>query len=262
MQPMRFGAALVGLMAIGLSSRLATADTCYYYETPDQGDDFIMSGWGCGQIYINDMWSRFTFHTDDWDDGFGYDDACNNALPLARTFNALQLLGYSHTSTPNCGTSGNFLDWVYCWAGNAFEELEARCGNGTERAYTSFGGFSSYTHLYLPFFYEEDVVQRAGTLVHEARHAEGWCSHECSCPRGGSCDPNFGAGCTGWFSSDGMGTNAYQVIFLNWYATTATWATDALKASAVIEANYILDQGFCTDPCFRLDSSGYPYQVC
>jgi hypothetical protein len=260
------GAALL-MAAFLASSPTADAATCTIPATADQFDAFYMSGWGCGQTFINDMWSRFDFDKGDWDSGFGYEDPCNNARPLARTFNALQLLAYGLTGSPTCSTSSpNVLNWAYCWAGNQIDELDGRCGSGSatsgKRAHTQHGPIvDNYTELYWPFFYGETVVQRAGTLFHEARHASG-CGHNggTGCPRGASCDRGWSDGCE--FQWSGAGANRYQVSYLSWFASTAVWTTSAVKASAVSEANSVLRRGFNTDPCFRLDSNGGPVTVC
>jgi hypothetical protein len=259
-------AAMAVLGAIVLGNSLSYADSCSRWPNPYLYDDFYAPRWGCQQVYINDMWSRFSFDKDDWDQGFGYEDCCNDSLPLKRTFNALQVLGYAATGTPTCSTSSsNVCLWAYCWAGNSIDELNGRCGESS-RAYTKFGIIiDNYTDLYMPFFYDETVVQRAGTIFHEARHAQGWCSHTSDCSDGNSsCDPNWGSGCVGFGSGSGVGANAYTVLFMNWFATTATsaWINSTIRQNAVDEGNYYLSHRFGTDPCFRLNSAGYSYQTC
>lgn len=244
------------------ASRLAAAQSCTFPSpAPDQGDSFYMSGWKCGQSYINDMWSRFSMSSSSWS-SFGYSDPCNTNKPLARTFDALMALGYSHTSTPSCTMSGNVLDWAYCWAGDQIDELEAACGTDPNvRAHTEFGLFvDNYTEVYMPFFYGETVVARASTVFHEARHAS-WCGHngDANCPRKKSCDDSFNNGCT---YGSGQGADAFQVRFLEWFATTATWTTDAMKKNAIDEANGTLMSAFVHDPCFRLNDSGYEVRMC
>jgi hypothetical protein len=256
------------LSAMAFTSRESLAATCTYVTTGDQFDNFYMSGWGCNQAAINDMWSRFAFHKDDWDEGFGYEAPCDNARPLARTFNALQLLAYSHTNAPTCTTTGsNVLDWAYCWAGDNLDELDGRCGSGNlvdgGRAYTQGGPvIDNYTELYWKFFYGETVVQRAGTIFHEARHMDA-CLHNGNggCPSGGdSCDREYNGGCLGWWS--GKGANAYTVLYSWWFASTAVWVAPGAKANAVSEANNYLAKKFNTNPCFRINSAGASYSVC
>lgn len=262
------GLAVLG--ALLFVSPQSEAATCSGWNETTMFDSFYGALWGCQQSRINDMWSRFAFHHDDWDQGFGYDDPCNDTLPLKRTFNALQLLAYGVTASPTCSTSSNNVGmWAYCWSGNSIDELDGRCGSSTStspRAFTMVGPIvDNYTELYMPFFYDETVVQRAGTIFHEARHAQGWCAHNSECADGNSsCDPSWGGGCVGFGSSSGIGANAYTVLYMNWFATSARsgWINSSIRADAVAEGNRYLSRRFRLDPCFRLDSAGYPYTTC
>jgi hypothetical protein len=259
-----FGVALLG--AVGLTSAQSDAESCSRSASSWQFDSFYGSLWGCQQIYVDDMWSRFDFAHDDWDQGFGFEDPCNDSLPLKRTFNALQLLAYGVTANPTCSTSSSNVGlWAYCWAGNNIDELNGRCGESA-RAYTKFGPIiDNYTDLYMPFFSDETVVQRAATIFHEARHAHGWCTHDNSCVDGNnSCDPTWDWGCVGTGSGTGIGANAYTVVFMNWFAATArsNWINSSIRYDAVAEGNYYLSHRFGFDPCFRMNSAGYTYATC
>jgi hypothetical protein len=260
------GCSALAMAATLMAASDARAQACGRTASSSQFDSFYAPLWGCQQVFINDMWSRFSFHTGDWDGGMGYEDPCNDALPLKRTFNALQLLGYGVTASPTCSTSDSNVGlWAYCWSGNAIDELDGRCSTDA-RATTQFGAIiDNWTQLKVPFFYDSTVVQRAGTIFHEARHAQGWCSHTSSCLDGGSsCDPNWGSGCVGTGSGSGAGANAYTVLFMNWFATTgrAGWINATIRADAVAEGNRYLSRRFGTDPCFRMDSNGYTFQTC
>lgn len=77
--------------------------------------------------------------------------------------------------------SGYFLPFFYDFSPDAIDELDARCGSGCpgpcpgcgrQTFATNFGGLDDKTELYWPFFYNRDVIQRASTIVHEARHAD------------------------------------------------------------------------------------------
>lgn len=261
---------LIALAVSGLglltSQHGRAATSCSRNASSAQFDSFYAPLWGCQQVFINDMWSRFHFDHDDWDQGFGFEDACNDTLPLKRTFNALQLLAYGVTATPTCSTSSSNVGlWGYCWAGSNIDELDGRCGD-SPRAKTAIGPvIDNHTELFMPFFFDETVVQRAGTIFHEARHANGWCVHTNSCADGtGSCDPNFWSGCVGVGSSSGVGANGYTVLYMNWFATTARagWINAAIRADAVAEGNHYLTSRFGTDPCFRMNSGGGTFNVC
>lgn len=230
-------------------------------------DSFYAPLWGCSQSEINDMWGKYHFDNDDWDEGLGYDDPCNENLPLKRTFNALQLLKYGITASPTCDTtSANVGQWAYCWAGDSIDELDGTCDDDA-RAWTTWAPFVDHrTELEVPFFYDETVVQRAATVFHEARHAQGWCVHSDSCVDGeGSCDPNWAHGCVGIGSVGGKGANAYTVLYMTWFlrAARSSWTSEPLRDFAVGEANRYLAQRFGSDPCFRVNPDGtYAYLPC
>jgi hypothetical protein len=223
------------------------ADTCYYQpgDNNASGDTFY-GVFTCDQRYIDQFWYHFHFDKGDWDDGFGYDDPCNLDQPLARTFNALYLLAYSAEDyARNTGDfSGNALRWAYPYAATVIDELDGRCGSGdrnTGARATTYAGFwvDDRTVLKWPFFYGENVIQRAGTIVHEARHAAGVRHNGGSdCPRGASCD-------TTW---EYEGANMYQVLYLWWFRVAGTRTTAAMRDYAKIEAQRIIDTGFNTNP--------------
>lgn len=261
----------IGLLFSSLlvfTSNTASAQVCRSSVDVSQFDDFYGALWGCQQWRINDMLSRFDMDKGDWDEGFGYENQCNDNLPLKRTFNALQVMAYATTNAPTCSQSSNNVGiWAYCWAGNSIDELDADCSEKS-RATTSHGPFiDSRTALHAPFFYNETVVERAATIFHEARHASGHCQHVSSgtCLDGGSsCDPNWANGCVGFGSGSGLGANAFTVLYLHWFAISAqpSWTNSTVRASAVAGANYFLSRRFQTDPCFRLNSDGYAYATC
>lgn len=229
------------------------AATCYYQpgNNNDSGDSFYKS-YICNQSMVNQFWDHFSFDKDDWDNGFGYEDPCNINKPLARTFNALYLLAYSAEDyAKNTGDfSGNALRWGYPYSASKIDELDGRCGSGDKntgpRATSYWGGWifvDDRTELKWPFFYNENVAERAGTIVHEARHADGKGHNAGSdCPRGASCDSEWTY----------YGGNTYQVLFLWWFYVDGTRTTTAMKDFAKIEAQSIIDRGFKNTPPYNL----------
>jgi hypothetical protein len=256
------------LVAASAAALLPTsARACTIPSTPDQGDSFAMwdgSGWGCSQVFINYWWDAFDFDSGDWDDGFGYEAACDNARPLARTFNGLYSLGYSSTGSPSCNSNqANITLWAQCWSASQIDELDAECGSGashTGDAAFTVRGVDDYTELYWPFFYGMPTSVRGATIFHEARHASG-CGHNglYGCLRGGSCDFSYSDGCQ---ESQSQGSNTYEVNYLSWYLATAWRTTQSLKDSALMHVNDVLQRGYTLDPCIRLSSNGSPYSVC
>jgi hypothetical protein len=251
--------------ALGLSSS-GYAATCSI-PANEQQDALYAANWGCSQSWIDDSWSRFDFHKEDWDDGFGYDDVCNDATPLKRTLNALHVMAFGATSTPTCSTSeSNMAKWAHCWAGNQIDELDGRCGSPTGAfAKTWFGVQDNRTELYEQFFANKTPVQRAATIQHEARHAHGWCQHDkTGCPAGSDCEQSFTDGCHGAGSGSGGGAFRYHVLYINWIVTTArtNFINSAVRTAAINEANGILSSRFVTNPCITLNSQGFVVSTC
>ena len=235
------------MMTLVMSVELR-ADTCTYQpgNNTTSGDASYIAN-VCAQVYIDQFWSHFDFDKGDWDDGFGYDDACNINQPLARTFNALYLLAYSAEDfAKNTGDfSGNALRWGYPYSATKIDELDGRCGSGDAnsgaRATTYTGLQDNRTVLKWPFFYGEVVVQRAGTVLHEARHAGGKGHNGGSgCPRGTSCDTTWGY----------EGANMYQALYLWWFRDSGTRTTTGMRNWARTEGQNVIDFAFNTNPGF------------
>ena len=238
---------LATLLLVVAAAAPLRADTCIYQpgDNNDSGDNFYVSSM-CNQPFVDAVWGHFDFDKDDWDEGFGYDAPCDVDQPLARTFNALYLLAYSaedYATSPS-DFSGIALRWAYPYSATKIDELDGRCGSGNKnsgaRATTYTGAFvDDRTVLKWPFFYGEVVVQRAGTVLHEARHADGK-SHNggSGCPRMKSCDTNWAY----------EGANMFQVLYLWWFRVDGTRTTTAMKNWARSEAQNVIDRAFNTNP--------------
>jgi hypothetical protein len=231
-------------LALSLAATGTWADTCTASpgNNATSGDVHYMNLWQCQQVYIDFFWAAYDFDQGDWDDGFGYEAACDINLPLARTFNALYALHYAAAdyATDPDDRNGPILRWGGSYARSHIDELDARCGDGTLFGYTQWG-VDAYTDLYLPFFYQLSVPERAGTILHESRHADG-VSHDAgtNCPRMGSCDSSW----------EYNGANRWQVVWLWDYAFTAVDTNLALRDRARDRGNAILAGGFTTAPGF------------
>lgn len=253
-------------LLLGWSNASAACDTVRGTEPA------VMSSFWCSQEWIDFYWDAYDFDKGDWDDGFGWEAACDLRRPLARTFQGIELVNYSSPddATTTDDFSGNFLRWAGNYTIREYDELDARCGDGSKRAYTQWGVFvDNYTEFYIPFFYDENVVERAGTLVHESRHAD-WCGHNgndgsnpCSA-MSSSCDEKYKDGCGGFGSPSGRGADGYQILWLWWYAFEADsqHSNATMKAFARDEANRILNTMLDVDPCFNITSNGDKINTC
>jgi len=236
----------------------------------DHQDNFYRDIGLCNQNLVNDAWKRFHMGEGDWED-FGYGDPCNNLFGLARTLNGIGVLNWAGTTTPTCNfRDKNVLNWASCYSGSEINHLAPYCNVEEPRfiAMTSIGiqwDLDNKTALYRGFFYQQEVEWRAATLFHEARHADGWCTHNDSCRAGeNACDAAYEGGCTGPLSSDGHGAYGYTVIYHSWFANSARpeMTNTTITPLAVADGNDRLGMNFEINPCFLLDANGVTFRTC
>lgn len=209
------------------------------YSVPDlnASGDNLYGPRVCWQPFIDWAWDAFDFDQGDWDEGFGYDAVCSNTQPLCRTMAGIWCLTYSADNYQNESYDSNILQWGCRFARNAIDELDARCGDGTAFAQTQWGAFvNDWTRLFLPYFYSQGVSLRAGTIVHEARHADGK-GHD-----SGNNDSSWGYN----------GAWRWQVCWLAWFAAAGTRTSAAMKTQARQRANNIINGNFVTHPGFNV----------
>jgi hypothetical protein len=206
----------------------------------------------CNQQIIDYFWATYGFdgNLEHWNEGFGFERPCNTDLPLARTFTGLYALSYSAADWQNDGYDKPILNWARRYVRENIDDLRAACGDGTAIAHSYTGGVfvDEYVELYRGFWYQETVVERASTLVHEARH-QGGKPHNAKFPH----DSYFGAGKNGADSHweyDGAWT--YQANYLWWFYAEGTNTTSAMKDRAKCIGNIILANAFAARPAFRI----------
>jgi hypothetical protein len=260
-----FVTAALGLFPLSHGAQAASCSAVLMSEP-------IVGGW-CFQGWVDFFWGAYDFDSGDWDQGFGFPNACDLTRPLGRTFNAIYALNYA--DGPGGKSTSDFSGSILHWGGNysmrEIDELDARCGSSaTTRAHTQWGPIvDNYTELYLPFFYGENVVERAGTILHESRHAD-WCGHNGNdgsnkCSAGSdSCDESFEDGCSGIGSPSGRGATGFQALWMWWFTVSADsiTGTSTRKAFARDEANRIFNTMFDVNPCINITSSGAVIDTC
>ena len=220
--------------------------TCTVPPIPDKDvtGDNLYGPRSCWQPFIDWAWAAHGFQNEYWNDGFGYEDACNTDLPVARTLNGMWLLNYSADDYWNEDWSNNILHWGRRFVREQIDDLRAKCGDGSLIA-KSTGG---HVELYLGFFYTKDCAGRAETLVHESRHLSG-SPHNANFPAGSV----FGAGKSGADSSwDYHGAWMYGALYLWWFYADGRRTTSALRAAARQRANLVIDNAFATHPGFTI----------
>lgn len=223
------------------------------YTVPDKnasGDNFY-GQFICHQVYIDYFWYTYGFsgNKEYWDDGFGWDEACNTNQPLARTFNACYLLTYSAQDYQNESWNSPILNWGRRYVRNNIDDLRSKCGDGSAVAAAFQGIFvDDRVELYLPFFYSKDVPGRAETFLHEARHMGGK-SHNANFPTGSV----FGAGKSGADSTwNYEGAWMYGALYLWWFYAAGARTTSAMKERARQRGNLVIDNAFATHPGFSI----------
>jgi hypothetical protein len=194
----------------------------------------------CNQPFIDWAWDIFDFDRDDWDEGFGWEAPCDISQPLARTFAAIWCLTYSAEDYRDEGDGRDILHWGGRYARSHIDELDGRCGPDDKSvvARTHSGGLfvDEWTQLYMPFFYQRSVPERAGTLVHESRHAGGR-PHDA-----GNLDSSW----------EYNGAWRWHVCWLAWFASTGRRTSTAMQLLARQRANIILTTGFVNPPGFTV----------
>lgn len=236
-----------GMIFLLVSSAINAQQTCSIppHDNVADGSSVYASGL-CNQARVDHWWSVMDMRESDWDAGFGYYDACNLDRPLARTFAALYLLTYSAEDyATNTGDySGNALRWAYPYTANNIGRLQALCFKpGSDPGDWAGWAYGSRVELYIPYFYNFDVVTRAGTLLHEARH-NGGKGHDggSGCPRAASCDTTWGY----------EGSNMYEVLYLWWFAVDGTRTTQAIRDMSRNRARAVHNTAFNTNPGFNI----------
>jgi hypothetical protein len=196
----------------------------------------------CNQDFMTWAWEAYDFDQADWDNGFGYEEPCQTTRPLARTYNALWCLENSAPGPEDSTFTEPIIFWAGLYAREQIDELDGRCGSWDGPIATTHWGpiIDENTELYMPFFYTRSVPERAGTIIHEARHAS-WKSHDD--------DPLDSS----WAYN---GAWRYHVSWLAEFANKCLNTSPAMKALAVQRANQILDDRFTHRPEFFIDASG------
>ena len=219
----------------------------------DASGDTFYGQFICAQQYIDYFWNAYGFSDggDYWHNGFGYEDACNTDLPLARTFNGCYALTYSAEDYANDAYDApqNILQWGRRYVREQIDDLRAGCGDGTADADSETGFFvDDHVDLFLGFFYSETVPWRASTLIHEARH-QGGKDHNANFPAWSIFGPGQPGADSDW---DYQGAFTFAVGYLAWFHAAGARTTSAMRESARQAGNLYIDNAFATPPPFHI----------
>lgn len=216
---------------------LAHADTCPHRAAGAEAENFESqyspNDWCPGQKYSK-LWDDFKMEREFWDDSAGYNEPCNLKFPLGRTFNALWVL---LISAPDDDLTGGILRWGYDYAARVTNHLRLECLSEDSSVFAHYDRAEGILYVSWKWIYILDIVQRAGTVMHEAGHYAK--SHVAGdCPRAPSCDPNW----------EYRGANTYEAKWYWTYYKKAVRSTSALKDMAKHLAQDMIDNGFNDPP--------------
>lgn len=137
---------------------------------------------------VNDIWSNYNVHSNDWDDGWGYNNPCDIVLPMSRVINAYAQIDYA-------GTQSRKLENMAFVASQNINAVHPSCDNKSNGS-ALWSPFKYNIYYTLKFFFGiRDVASRATTIIHEAHHAQNRPHMFPSlCANGASCDYSWGDG--------------------------------------------------------------------
>lgn len=216
---------------------------CTYYVPDARASGDIHYAWlpawsgssRCGPTML-DLTTTYGMSPSDWDNGYGYWD-CNVTKPFGRVMNSVTALA-SASPAPLYGSGWIYqaatrpmLDWAYVWTAHKLDDTRGRCsatGGDDAIAHEQGGTVDLYVRTLpacqLAFFHGYDAAERAGTLIHEARHIDGP-GHVAN-----GKDVSFGGG----------GAFDYEITWLQQYGTSSVNSTPWLRCSAIDMGNALL----------------------
>lgn len=220
-------------------------------------DDYQNDAWNTDALHWGGRYVRTQFKfTDDLraECGDGSRVARATGCQKWRQWNAWRCTaGYEGTAR-ECTRSWHWLvSWIcyaWAWVKRFFCTLWGWVTLAFCVVWRGTFGESPRIRLYLGFFYPgggiDDVVSRAGTLVHEARHVVDR-PHNATFPAGSA----FGAGRDGADSNWAYeGAWMFEAHYLSWFYAAGTRTSIAMRQAAKQRANFVLANAFESSPGF------------
>lgn len=230
--------------------------TCSW-TVPDKqisGDEhYGRNNWNwCEQSYLNNTVDIYGMPKKWWDDGFGWNDACNTDKPFARFMTADTALFASHpdpiySSSTSIDYDESMLKWGGTYCVRRYDNLRAQCRNDDRFAAVTYAHTRCYLNI-TPnrnqdegFFFGQDVPARAATLMHEAYHHKRANTNHVE---NGSQDQSFDSG-----------AYRYTVLWHWWYAAESVNSSPALRCRSQKMGNAYLGASFVEDPGFTISNA-------
>ena len=255
------GAVCVSLFTLPAMSGGSKGGEHCTWTVPDKitSGDFhygVENGWDwCRNDWLSSLADGYGMPKEYWDDGFGWDDACNTDRPFARLATAKVALQVSASAARQ--TSGDiddskpFIDWASLWSVRTVDHLRMYCNGDAVSSQVPRWPASDYIQLNIAshgtqdsgWFFGFDVPERTSIFLHEARHQAGGYDHH-----GDGKDQRY----------TDKGAYRTQINWLWWYANVKRNAPEALLCSAQDFANTLLSERFVEDPGFVIDELSCP----
>lgn len=213
----------------------------------------VENGWNwCRGEWLGGLAKGYGMSKDRWDNGMGWNDACNTNRPFARVATAkvaLQVTAPNRQASGTIDRSSPFSNWAGLWTVRTINDLRPFCNGDSVAAQVPRFIASDYIRLNVlasgdqdgGWFFGYAVPERTSILVHEARHQEGGFDH-----RADGRDRRF---------SD-AGAYRAQIAWLWWYVHEKRNAPVKLLCSAQDWANKLLAERFVEEPDIRIDELG------
>jgi hypothetical protein len=212
----------------------------------------VENGWDwCNSAWLKGVADGYGMAKDDWDEGLGWDDACNTSRPFGRVATAkvaLQVSAENRQKTGDIDDSKPFTEWASLWAVRTVDELRCFCDDDAVAAQIPNGDYIKLNirnkgSVDSGWFFGFDVPERTSIFLHEARHQAGGYDH-----RADGRDQRY----------TDRGAYRTQINWLWWYAHVKRNAPEKLLCSAQDFANTLLGERFVEDPGFVIDEISCP----
>lgn len=178
----------------------AAAETCAVppsgaLSMSDSRDDVYVDRWCHDQSKIDALWNGLSLDDDDWDEGWGYENVCDEWLFLPRLLNAAHNLTKVQEVSKHFGEMNwppQNLWWDFVKARET-DGYEPKCCNDEPGLNATHYCCGYSTDLCIKWGYKIGAAVRSSTLVHEATHEDEGHVGDDECMNGGSCDTYYGA---------------------------------------------------------------------
>lgn len=233
--------ALVFLMSVPAAAEECNCPPSNAMSNASTRDPQWRARWCGNQGLVDALW--FGLNLDEtgdlWDDGWGYEDVCNDNLFLSRLFNAGFIVREvdkiaPHFPEPNSPNAGH--QWWNFVNEKEDDGFEPKCCNqnlvpDTCCLWATHYCCATSTDLCLAWGFNRGAASRSSTLVHEATHDDVSHIDDDDCANDGSCDTFYGD----------YNANTMQINYL--YDATAAYLVETVNNKKQRRVGVFQDSG-------------------